>query len=76
MSLPVQTFALEYVGTPTGRLLVLTDDQHRLRAVDWEDHEDRMRRLLRQQYGADAVRLRALSGRSNAGLALDAYFVG
>ena len=76
MSSPVQTFALERAESPTGRLLVLTDDQHRLRAVDWEDHEPRMRRLLRQQYGADAVRLCAVSGRSNASLALDAYFEG
>ena len=61
MSLPVQTFALEHVETPTGQLLVPTDDQHRLRAVDWQDHEPRMHRLLRQQYGAIVVR-RALAG--------------
>lgn len=76
MSSLVQTFALEHVESPTGRLLVLTDDQHRLRAVDWEDHESRLHRLLRQQYGAGVVRLRVVSGRSNASQALGAYFEG
>ncbi len=70
-----QTFQLERVDTPTGRMLIVTDDDQRLRGVDWEDHEDRMRRLLRRQY-RDDVLLRD-AGRESAALrALSAYFSG
>ena len=44
-------------------MLIVTDDEHRLRAVDWEDHEDRMRRLLRRRYGENAVALRGDAAR-------------
>ena len=72
----MQTFSLERVNTPTGKMLVVTDDESRLRAVDWEDHEQRMLRLLRRQYGAGAIRLREVSHQSAARRALLAYFDG
>ncbi|WP_280019419.1 methylated-DNA--[protein]-cysteine S-methyltransferase [Achromobacter mucicolens] len=40
--MPIHTFLLERVPTPIGQMLVLTDAQDRLRAVDWEDYESRM----------------------------------
>jgi methylated-DNA-[protein]-cysteine S-methyltransferase len=46
------TFLRERLPTPIGGLVILTDEQDRLRAVDWEDHTERMRRLLRLHYGA------------------------
>src|SRR5689334_19860560 len=55
---PMQAFTLERLNTPTGSILIVTDDEHRVRAVDWEDHEGRMQRLLRLHYGANATRLR------------------
>lgn len=73
---PVQAFSVEHLDTPTGRLLVVTDDDGCLRAVDWEDHGPRLHQLLRRQYGADAVRLRAASRASAASDALRAYFAG
>ena len=48
--MPIQTFTLERVATPIGQMLVLTDAQACLRAVDWEDYEPRMHALLRRQY--------------------------
>jgi len=72
----IQAFSVEHLDTPTGRLLVVTDDDGCLRAVDWEDHEDRLHQLLRRQYGADTVRFRAASRASAAGCALRAYFDG
>jgi methylated-DNA-[protein]-cysteine S-methyltransferase len=74
--MPIQAFSLERVDTPTGRMLIVADDEHRLRAVDWEDHEQRMQRLLRRHYGANAIRLRETSHRSAAGRSLQAYFEG
>lgn len=52
----VQSFCLERLETPTGRMLIVTDDttdEHLrcLRAVDWEDHDHRLQRLLRLHYG-------------------------
>jgi methylated-DNA-[protein]-cysteine S-methyltransferase len=69
-------FILERLNTPTGRMLVLTDDDQHLRAADWEDHEQRMRLLLRRQYRAIDIRLREARHQSRAKRALDAYFSG
>ena len=71
-----QTFSLERIGTPTGPMLLVTDDEHRLRALDWEDHEARMRRLLQRHYGAEAVQLRDTTRASAARRALETYFEG
>jgi len=70
------TFNLEHFDTPTGRMLVVTDEQGRLRAVDWEDHEPRMRQLLDRHYGANAIALRANTRASAPRRALEAYFKG
>ena len=74
--MPVQAFSVEQIDTPTGRILVVTDDDDRLRAVDWEDHEQRLDQLLRRQYGADMIRLQVASRASAASRALRAYFDG
>jgi len=46
-------FARDRLPTPIGILLLVFDEQDRLRALDWEDFESRMRRLLRLQYGRE-----------------------
>jgi len=74
--LPVQTFSLERVNTPTGRMLIVTDDEHRVRAVDWEDLEQRMQALLQRHYGANAIQLREILRSSTAKRSLEAYFEG
>lgn len=71
-----QIFLLERVATPIGLMLVLTDEQQRLRAVDWQDFESRMHTLLRRQYGKDAIALRDAARLSTASLALQRYFDG
>lgn len=67
-------FSLERVNTPTGRMVIVTDE-HCLRAVDWEDHEPRMQRLLRRHYGTNPI-LREVSRPSEAGRSIQAYFEG
>lgn len=74
--MPIQTFTLERVATPIGQMLVLTDAQACLRAVDWEDYEPRMHALLRRQYGKGAVRVEDATRASAASRRLQAYFDG
>ena len=71
-----EQFLLERVATPTGVMLMVTDDHRRLRALDWEDCEARMTRLLGLHYGVAGFRLRTISRPSHAALALRAYFDG
>jgi methylated-DNA-[protein]-cysteine S-methyltransferase len=70
-----QTFFLEDLETPTGTMRLVTDEERRLRALDWEDHDSRMQELIGRYYGAD-TRLRAAPRRSEAARALAAYFDG
>ena len=69
-------FTFERVPTPVGAMLVLTDDQERLRALDWEDYEPRMHALLRLHYGRDRVRLVSIDERSAPGRVMEAYVAG
>lgn len=73
--MPNQTFGLERLDTPTGPMLIVTDDDGCLRAIDWEDHEPRLHELLRRQY-PDPVALRASVRRSDAARAVEAYMEG
>jgi methylated-DNA-[protein]-cysteine S-methyltransferase len=69
-------FYLERIDTPTGHMLLVTDEALRLRAADWEDHTERMIRLLRLHYGDDNFSLRAAQRRSPARRSVEAYFEG
>jgi methylated-DNA-[protein]-cysteine S-methyltransferase len=68
-------FSLDRLPTPIGDLLIVFDDQDRLRALDWDDYDQRMRRLLRQQYGSE-VELREGSASKSIRDPLNAYFAG
>lgn len=72
----VHQFILEHLDTPIGRIQIVTDAERCVRALDWEDYEQRMRELLRIHYGGDAVRLREASRPSAARRSLQAYFEG
>lgn len=71
-----QSFFVERIPTPTGPMLLLTDEQQRLRALDWEDHEARMHRLLGLHYGAGATGIVPAPRTSHARRAIEAYFAG
>ena len=66
---------LDRLPTPLGVMLLVTDERDRLRALDWDDHEERMRRLLRLHYGPAGFTLLAGSSRS-VRAALESYFAG
>jgi len=67
-------FHLDRLNTPIGVALLVTDAEGVLRALDWEDHEPRMRQLLRLQCGQIELK----NARAPAALraALVAYFKG
>jgi methylated-DNA-[protein]-cysteine S-methyltransferase len=71
-----QIFFLECLNTPTGMMSIVTDDEDRLRAVDWEDHETRMQTLLQRHYGANTFSLRQAPRPSIGRRALENYFAG
>lgn len=50
-----QIFNLDRLTTPIGTALLVIDADGVLRALDWEDYEQRMRELLRLHYGAVAL---------------------
>ena len=52
---PPETLTLDRVDTPIGTALIVVDETQRLRAFDFDDYEDRMRRLLRLHYGTASL---------------------
>jgi methylated-DNA-[protein]-cysteine S-methyltransferase len=74
MSKPPEAFGLDRLSTPIGTALLVTDSDGVLRALDWEDHEARMKDLLRLQYGA--VDLQDARSPDDLRAALTGYFKG
>jgi methylated-DNA-[protein]-cysteine S-methyltransferase len=70
----MHSFELERVPTEIGAMLVVTDAEGRLRALDWTDYEQRMSDLLRRQVGAVTLVERAHP--SAARMALERYLQG
>lgn len=68
----------ERLTTPIGVLVLLRDDDDRLRALEWADLPARMDRALRLHYGADGFSVRAAAGAGASGVALclQRYFAG
>ena len=45
-------FLFDRYASPIGTIFLVVDGRARLRVLDFDDHEDRMRRLMRRHYGA------------------------
>lgn len=78
-----ENFFSEAFATPTGRMHIITDEEQRLRAADWENKADRrpmglagMVQWLRSHYGENGFRLQQRGAPSAPRLALEAYFEG
>lgn len=72
---PPETLTLDRVATLVGEVLLVTDGEGAVRALDFSDYEARMMRLLRRHCGADPV---LVAGRAPDGVrgAVEAYFSG
>src|SRR3546814_20112179 len=68
------TLFLDQYESPIGIILLVTDEERQLRALDFADYESRMRRLLRRHYGTEeTLPIPAPTAIKDA---LDAYFEG
>jgi O-6-methylguanine DNA methyltransferase len=65
---------LEQYASPLATILLVSDEDGALRALDFADHELRMRRLLRAHYGDYVLEMGAPP--ASVVRALDAYFEG
>ena len=68
--------SVDRLTTPIGELLIMTDDEGRLRTIDWTDHEARMRLLLDRQYGKGNYTMAPARDRGGLTTAMRAYFKG
>ena len=69
-----EQFLLDRLETPIGIALLVSDREGYLRALDWDDYEERMMQLLRRQYRAVSLGPGAAPGRVRK--PLSAYFRG
>lgn len=69
-------FELERVPCSIGTMLLITDREACVRALDWSDYEPRMHRLLDLHYGAKRWSLRARTEPSHARAELERYLAG
>ena len=69
-----ETFGIDRLKTPIGVALLVADRDGVLCALDWEDHEARMRDLLRRQHGP--IALKGAPAPRGIVQALSAYFAG
>ena len=54
-----ETFCLDRIDTPVGKMFLVCDDAERLRAAEFAELEPRMHKLLRLQYGDGNTTLRS-----------------
>ena len=72
----VQTFFVDRLATPIGELIVIADNEGRLRTIDWTDHEVRMKQLLDRYYGKGRYTLEPARDPGGLTTAMRAYFKG
>jgi methylated-DNA-[protein]-cysteine S-methyltransferase len=72
----VLKFVVDRVPSPLGTMLLVCDDEDRLRALNFDEFEARTEKLLRRHYGEGGYTL--ASGRAPATVrgALEAFFAG
>ncbi len=73
---PTLRLLTETLSTPIGKLVVISDENGQLRATDWIDYDDRMRRLLARQYGKGNIALIPSPRSFGPASAIAAYFEG
>ena len=62
--------------TPIGELMVVADDEGRLRAVHFSDHKDDLTGMLERQYGKKGFALEPAQNPAGLTAAIDRYFRG
>lgn len=65
---------LSHLASPLGEMLLVTDEQQSIRALDFADHQTHLLRGLREHYGSDL--LTEIPAPKNIALAMSNYFAG
>jgi methylated-DNA-[protein]-cysteine S-methyltransferase len=68
--------SIDRLATPIGELIVIADDDGKLRTIDWTDHEARMKHLLDRYYGAGRYTLAPRRDPDGLTSAMRRYFKG
>jgi methylated-DNA-[protein]-cysteine S-methyltransferase len=74
MSDSTKSFGVDRIPSPVGTITLVWDEDQALRALDFEDYEARMQRLLRRHYGECTLTPSRAPGALRA--ALTAFFEG
>jgi methylated-DNA-[protein]-cysteine S-methyltransferase len=69
-------FTYDTIQSPTGEMMIVTDSDGALRALEWTDLEDRMTRLFGRQYKGRAIKLTQSEAPAKTRQALTDYFDG
>jgi methylated-DNA-[protein]-cysteine S-methyltransferase len=69
-------FLLDHLHTPIGEMLIATDPEGNLRAIDWAEYDPRMRRLLQRQYGKHGFTLEKGRAPRDVTRPIEEYFAG
>jgi methylated-DNA-[protein]-cysteine S-methyltransferase len=67
---------IDRISTPIGELLLVSDAEGRVRALDWSDYESRMLRLLARHYGKRGFQLEPARNPHGLGDVIRRYFAG
>ncbi|HEX4020395.1 MAG TPA: methylated-DNA--[protein]-cysteine S-methyltransferase [Acidobacteriaceae bacterium] len=67
---------LDHLDTPIGEMRIVADDEGNLRAIDWADHETRMRRFLQLHYGEQQFTLKPARNPHGLTHEIGKYFAG
>ncbi|WP_297207681.1 methylated-DNA--[protein]-cysteine S-methyltransferase [uncultured Pluralibacter sp.] len=70
------TLLQDKIATPVGPLWILCDEAYRLRAVEWEEHSDRMEQLLEVHYRREGYQRVAAANPGGLSDKLRDYFDG
>ena len=67
---------MDRLDTPIGEMLIVTDHEGNIRAIDWAEFESRMRDLLQRQYRQHAFTLEDGRAPHDLKRAIEKYFAG
>jgi len=67
---------IDCIKTPIGELGIVADEDGKLRAVEWTEHDHRMHHSFRLHYGKDGYALKNARNPAGFSAALRAYFDG
>jgi methylated-DNA-[protein]-cysteine S-methyltransferase len=70
------SFTTDLIASPTGEMMIVTDHDGTLRALEWCDLHDRMTRLFARQYKGQTINLIRGAAPTRIRKALTAYFDG